>query len=58
MALVASDAKADRFEIGYGMFVIRIFMCLLLVPLFGMAGDGVVFDEWFEDRTLRIDFVF
>jgi hypothetical protein len=40
------------------MFVIRIFMCLLLVPLFGMAGDGVVFDEWFEDRTLRMDFVF
>ena len=41
------------------MEVKRIRLMLLLMMLWcGMTAHAQVFDEWFEDRTLRLDYVF
>ena len=38
--------------------VIKRYLFVLLVCLCGLAAQAQVFDEWFCDRTLRLDYVF
>lgn len=38
--------------------VIKRYLFVLLVCLCGLTVQAQVFDEWFEDRTLRLDYVF
>ena len=38
--------------------VVKRYLFVLLVCLCGLAVQAQVFDEWFEDRTLRLDYVF
>ena len=38
--------------------VVKRYLFVLLVCLCGLAAQAQVFDEWFCDRTLRLDYVF
>ena len=38
--------------------VIKRYLFVLLVCLCGLTAQAQVFDEWFCDRTLRLDYVF
>ena len=38
--------------------VVKRYLFVLLVCLCGLTVQAQVFDEWFEDRTLRLDYVF